>query len=129
MGQGIYNLMVEKNLGGFGYKLEDELFHRLAISLIIIDKPARLEYQAYTVNSSTFLSISFVINKWISTETRKLAPNIPIDWIIILLTVKLSGDKYNRTPQMSINVPPTALILSKGILFTSWYEDEFLHNK
>ena len=116
-------------LGGFGCKLEDELFHRLAISLIIIDKPARLEYQAYTVNSSTFLSISFVINKWISTETRKLAPNIPSDWIIILLAVKLSGDKYKRTPQMSINVPPTALILSKGILFTSWYEDEFLHNK
>ena len=79
MGQGIYNLMVEKNLGGFGYKLEDELFHRLAISLIIIDKPARLEYQAYTVNSSTFLPISFVINKWISIETRKLAPNIPSD--------------------------------------------------
>ena len=42
-------------------------------------------------------------------------PIIPADCMRILLAFKLSGDKYSRTPQMSINVPPNALILSRRI--------------
>ena len=43
-------------------------------------------------------------------------PIMPADCMRILLAFKLSGDKYSRTPQMSINVPPNALILSKRII-------------
>ena len=38
------------------------------------------------------------------------------DCMRILLAFKLSGDRYSRTPQMSINVPPNALILSKRVI-------------